>query len=148
MSAAKSPCDRPGQPNQPVHVDLIHPDQVHQHVGPYPPVHPTVVRQGHVAHHAAVGVGPRREPQEHDYDSITTALPTQGTSLKSCYYTFGPLGRFFALHRPVTSTNPEPIMLTCLRTAELGFEGAVALPDDRRVKPKFGTRITTRGRVR
>src|SRR2546430_4238462 len=45
----------------------------------------------------------------------------KGFRLRSCYYTFGPPNRFLALHRPVTSTNPQPITLVCLRTAELGL---------------------------
>ena len=70
--------DRRGQPAQSLDVDLVDPAQVHQHIRLDPPVHAAVVGQGHVAHHAAVGVGPRREPQEHDYDSSTPAQSPQG----------------------------------------------------------------------
>ena len=42
--------------------------EVHQHVGLGLAVHAAVVRQGDVTHHAAISVGPRREPQIHDHE--------------------------------------------------------------------------------
>jgi hypothetical protein len=101
VAVAEVLVDRGGQPAQPGHVDLVDPAQVHQHVRLDPPAHPPVVCQGHVTHCTAVGVGPRREPQEHDYDSIIDALPAQGVSRKSCYYTFRPSNPFRSPAQPV-----------------------------------------------
>src|SRR4030095_12156214 len=86
-----------GQPAQPSHIHLVDPAQVHQHVRLDPPVHSAVVRQGHVPHHTAVDVGPRREPQKHDYDPTTVALPIQGQSPS-----------VVLLHSPPTRPAPGP----------------------------------------
>jgi hypothetical protein len=122
-SSSPSPkwgADGGGQPQQPVDVQPVHPAQVHQHVGFDLAVHPPVVRQGDVAHHRAVGVGPLRESQVHDHDQIRRMQARQTMNIESCYYISGASPAIPAAREPVTCGIIATVTRVWLRTAEAG----------------------------
>ncbi len=112
--------DRRRQPAQAVHVELVDPPQVHQHVRLDLALDPAVVRQRGVADNRAVGVRPLREPQVHDHSQAQHPQPVLESILKSCYYAFGLSESGSVDRKSLTCGFVSAINLVWPRTAEAG----------------------------
>src|SRR4051794_6734131 len=110
--------DRGHQPAQRLAVDLVRPAEVVDHLRHRAAGHrmPLVVRQGQVADHRTVPVGPPRLPQVHALQHSTELQPRPAGSFQSCAYTISaPDGTGTAL----TCTNTNDQARICLPTSEL-----------------------------
>ncbi len=109
--------DRRDEATQAVRVEPILPAQVEQHLRLRDALDPTVVRQLHVPHDAAVSVAPRRRPQVHAHSQLALVLAGQPRHGKSCAHA---ISRSADPYKSVTCTNAFADGLMCPSTAEPG----------------------------